>query len=120
MNKTETEKPQLERERKYFSPETREKLSIAMKKRWARQRKAQAEANLRAVEAAAVPSQSAIMRLYSTAAELVDVEVLRSAIANTANTHTLCFALSEAQNEGTSLQTKLREVLVGLIAEAIQ
>jgi hypothetical protein len=120
MNKTETENQSLERQPKYFSPETREKLSIAMKRRWARQRKAkEEEARERALAQVEETAEHAIMKLYAAAAELVDIDVLKAAIVNTAPANIICYALAETQVGGTSVQEKLRQVLVNLIAEAI-
>lgn len=115
---------ETETEQRYFSPETRAKLAAAARARWARVRAAgfntlaeeaevEAAAEQRKAEEQRKSREVPLMTLYHAAAAVATAvpDDLRSAIVECAQTSTIMRALSEANEEGTSLQKKLRVVL---------
>jgi hypothetical protein len=102
--------------KKEVSPETRARLSAAMKARWARERVQRVE---RAERLTAVEERS-LLSLYRAAYELTgDHDGLKAAIADCCTAETLVQALEAEQSAGTNLQHNIRRVLTAKIQEAL-
>lgn len=115
---------------KYFSPDTRRKLSEAMKERWARHRAEEAE-RLAALQATAdaearkkreeerdakLPS---ITELYAAAAAIKDSDTVREAVLHGIETRHIIAALAAYNGAGTSTQKRIRDALRHIVLDAI-
>jgi hypothetical protein len=110
MENQETE----QHEPRYFSPETRAKLSEAMKRRWALKREQEAHQEER------VAAGEQLGKLYSAARELVDDEQAKALIVENISTQQLVAGIKATANMfGTKSTERLTSAFQKLIVEAI-
>lgn len=104
---------------KEFSAETREKLSVAMKRRWARVRAEKEAEAARIEEIAEQGKQRTLSQLVEAALNLgCDHEIVKGSIIDGVSAENLASALDN-DHFGTAQRARIRKALTAQIIEAV-